>query len=392
MDTGGSKKVRLLYVLSEFMYGSKVRQLCDLVGGLDRNIFDIEVCALEIDNEAVKEVVALNIPYFQLRLQPARNPNIARLIQFSRAPFELLSRRFDLIHSLCYQSIFIEPLIIKTFSSAKYIYTKTSLEWENHGLNWYLKSRLSDRIVSISSATDDLLISRGFAEKTSTIFLGIDTDVFRVRPDSTLRQKYMIPESSVVFGCAAQFVEWKEHLTLIKAFDKLGELYSNSYLVLCGPNHNDEFYRSVLSTIRKSTFSDHIKLLGTLDDMPKFYSSIDCFVLPSRNETFGYVYIEAMSCGKPVIACRAGGPLDIVKDGETGYLVEMSNYSDLAEKMESYVKSKDMIAIHGNAARERVMNLFSKKAMVRQHQELYVELAASPEPGCFRGPVTKPRI
>lgn len=369
-----SKKLRLLYVLSEFMYGSKIRQLCDLVDGIDKDVFDIEVCAFDIDNEAAKEVIGLGIPYFQLRLQPPRPPSAARVAQFFKAPFLLYSGRYDLVHSLCYQSIFIEPLIVKTFSQAKYIYTKSNLEWENHKINWLLKSKLSDRIISISHATDELLTSRGFGEKTSTIFLGIDTDTFTPRRDATLRQTHMVPEHAIVFGCAAQFVEWKEHLTLIEAFDRLSQSYPDIYLFLCGPNHNDTFYESVLSAIGNSKCADHIKLLGTIDDMPKFYSNIDCFVLPSRNETFGYVYVEAMSCGKPVIACRAAGPLDIIKDKETGYLVEMSNYSDLAEKMGNYLKSKLTITTHGIASRERVLHLFSKKVMARQHQALYLDM------------------
>jgi glycosyltransferase involved in cell wall biosynthesis len=279
------------------------------------------------------------------------------------------------VHSLCYQSIFIEPLIVKTFSQAKYIYTKSNLEWDNHKINWHLKSKLSDHIISISGATDKLLNARGFREKTSTIFLGIDTDKFNSRRNTTLRHAHMIPEDAFVYGCAAQFVEWKEHLTLIKAFDKLCQSYPGIFLFLCGPNHNDCFYKSVLSAINNSRYADHIKLLGTIDDMPKFYSNIDCFVLPSRNETFGYVYVEAMSCGKPAIACRAAGPLDIIKDGETGYFVEMSNYSDLAGKMEKYLKSKQTLTVHGGAARERVLHLFSKKVMARRHQELYLDMA-----------------
>lgn len=373
-ENNKSEKIRILYVLSEFMYGSKIRQLCDLVAGLDKDIFEIDICAFDIDNEAVKEVSGLGVPYFQLRLQPPRPPSAARLIQFLNAPFLLHSGRYDLIHSLCYQSIFIEPLIVKIFTQAKYIYTKTNLEWDNHKLNWYLKSKLSDRIISISGATDELLTTRDFGGKTSTIFLGIDTDTFAPQRDVTLRHAHMVPEHAVVFGCAAQFVEWKEHLTLIKAFDKLSRSYPDIYLFLCGPDHNDAFYASVLRAIANSRYADHIKLLGTIDDMPKFYSNIDCFVLPSRNETFGYVYVEAMSCAKPVIACRAAGPLDIIKEGETGYFVEMSNYSDLAEKMQKYLKSKPTITAHGNAARERVLHLFSKEVMARQHQALYLSM------------------
>ena len=139
-ETVVQNRIRILYVLSEFMYGSKVRQLCDLVNGLDRDLFDIEVCALEVDNEAAGDVEALDVPLFQLRLYPPRSFDATRVRQFLRVPSVLLKSKYDIIHSLLYQSIFVEPFLIKTFTGSRYVYTKTNLEWENHRINWHMKS------------------------------------------------------------------------------------------------------------------------------------------------------------------------------------------------------------------------------------------------------------
>jgi hypothetical protein len=79
-------KLRILYVLSEFMYGSKVRQLCDLVNGLDRDLFEIEICSLEVGNEAAGDVEALGVPAFQLRLYPPRSFDASKIGQFLRVP------------------------------------------------------------------------------------------------------------------------------------------------------------------------------------------------------------------------------------------------------------------------------------------------------------------
>ena len=105
--------------------------------------------------------------------------------------------------------------------------------------------------------------------------------------------------------------------------------------------------------------------------MQSFYSGIDCFVLPSRNEAFGYVYTEAMSCSLPVIACRAAGPLEIVLEGKTGLFVNMSDPTDLSDKMRTYIKMPIMLSKHGEKARSRAVEVFSKRSMVDRTQKLY---------------------
>jgi glycosyltransferase involved in cell wall biosynthesis len=107
--------------------------------------------------------------------------------------------------------------------------------------------------------------------------------------------------------------------------------------------------------------------------MPTFYSAIDCFILVSRFEPFGYVYIEAMGCKRPVIACNAAGPAEIVVSGETGLFAEMSNPIHLAERMKTYLENRELLERHGNAARQRVINEFSSTIMARRTQDLYLE-------------------
>jgi glycosyltransferase involved in cell wall biosynthesis len=107
--------------------------------------------------------------------------------------------------------------------------------------------------------------------------------------------------------------------------------------------------------------------------MPTFYSAIDCFVLVSRFEAFGYVYIEAMSCKRPVIACKVLGPAEIVVQGQTGLFAEMSDPNHLAERMKTYIKNPELLERHGNAARQRVIDKFSSSIMARRTQDLYLE-------------------
>jgi glycosyltransferase involved in cell wall biosynthesis len=80
-----------------------------------------------------------------------------------------------------------------------------------------------------------------------------------------------------------------------------------------GVNKKCKFYGEILS-----------------EDILKFYSSLDIYVLASRDETFGVVVVEAMSCGIPVIATKCGGPQEIITK-ETGVLVENENPEEIAK-------------------------------------------------------------
>lgn len=370
------KRFRILLTISEFMFSSQVRNLCDLISGLDKSIFDIEVGALAIGDEARGVVEALGVPHYVLRVLPARELNWRKLCEFLQCPVGIRKKNFDLVHSLLYQSISTEPLIIKLFSGAKYIYTKSNNQWDNHRLNWYIKSRLSDKIISHSRFTDEILARHGFKDKTVRISLGIDTGYFResLEKRHDLRSKEGISSETLVYGCAAQFIECKEQVTVLKAFEQLCDKYKDISLLFCGPNHNDDYYRTFLKRLEDSSVKNRVYLLGTMQDMSAFYSAIDCFVLPSRDETFGYVYVEAMSCNRPVIACRAGGPLEIIEDGKNGFFTEISSPGDLAGKMERYIKDRMLIRNQGMAGRKRVESLFSKEMMARNHQELYLNV------------------
>lgn len=370
------KKYRILITVSEFMYSSQVRNLCDLVSMLDRERFEIEIGALATGDEAHGEVEQLGVKIFRLRLLPTRKFTFSDFVEFVKGPFIITSKRYDLVHSLLYQSPFTEPFLFKLLTRAKYVYTKSNLEWNNHPKNWKWKSMLSDRIVSISGATDRLLDQRGFGGKTVKIFLGIDTDYF-VRSEKAraeIRAEYGISDDAVVFGCAAQFIEWKEHLTVFKAFSKFADEYPNTYLLYCGPNHNDSYYHDVLAQVSNSPHKDRVFFLGTVSDMPRFYSAIDCFVLASRYETFGYVYVEAMSCECPVIGCKAAGPLEIIEEGKTGFFSKMSDPDDLSDQMRKYLVSPDLILRHGAAARMRAIDNFSRLTMARKTQALYLDM------------------
>jgi len=103
-------------------------------------------------------------------------------------------------------------------------------------------------------------------------------------------------------------------------------------------------------------------------------SSLDIFVLSSLKEHFGRVIIEAMGCGKPVIATNAGGVPEIVKDGYTGILVPPRNSDALARAIIDLSKDKKKVELMGDRGRKTAEELFSIEANVKKIEHIYESL------------------
>lgn len=105
------------------------------------------------------------------------------------------------------------------------------------------------------------------------------------------------------------------------------------------------------------------------------------FVLPSRHEPQGIVSLEAMACGKPVVAARVGGVPEIVLDGETGLLFPGGDAVALAAALEALLADPDHAAALGRAGQARVQQCFTWDHIADQYFEIYRQVSrAAPAP------------
>ncbi len=116
--------------------------------------------------------------------------------------------------------------------------------------------------------------------------------------------------------------------------------------------------------------SDRVRWLGRVnrDDAPCLFRECHVFVLPSRHETFGVVYAEAIATGKPIVATRCGGPEFIVSE-ENGLLVDVGDVVGLANSLRSVSTCYDSFS--PDAIRADFLNRFSRKVVVEQLSGIY---------------------
>jgi glycosyltransferase involved in cell wall biosynthesis len=119
--------------------------------------------------------------------------------------------------------------------------------------------------------------------------------------------------------------------------------------------------------------SDRVKWLGAVsrDKAPELFQQCHIFVMPSRHETFGVVYAEAIACGKPIIATRCGGPEFIVNEGN-GLLVDVGDVPALSLAMQKM--AANWSHYKPTAIRQDFDKRFSRLAVVSHLRSLYNEV------------------
>jgi glycosyltransferase involved in cell wall biosynthesis len=113
---------------------------------------------------------------------------------------------------------------------------------------------------------------------------------------------------------------------------------------------------------------------GWRQDLPRIYADLDLLAVTSNNEGTPFSAIEAMAAGCPVVATRVGGLPDLIHEGQTGYLVPPGDAPAVAEAMLRLLHAPETARCMGQAARARVKDCFTVRRLIRDTEQLYLEL------------------
>lgn len=134
----------------------------------------------------------------------------------------------------------------------------------------------------------------------------------------------------------------------------------------------DSFKEKMINDITKK-YLNNVDFLGFVEDelIPNYYKTCDLFVAPSLYESFGFIYVEAMSYGKPVIGCETGGVPEVVRNGITGILVPPEDPVLLAGAIIKILKDRQMRKEMGIEARKHVEANFIRELMTERTIQAY---------------------
>lgn len=194
---------------------------------------------------------------------------------------------------------------------------------------------------------------------------------------SALRSVWLDGRDAPVILLPARLTAWKGQSLAIEAVARLKDQRDGSLpvLVCAGDAQGREGYAEAL---RQQAASAGVALVltGHLPDMATAYMAADIVINPSiEPEAFGRTLAEAMAMERPVIASAHGGPLEILADGDSGWLFAPGNADDLARRMRAVLALDDAARkMHGHLARQRVIARYSREALQGSTLRVYREL------------------
>jgi glycosyltransferase involved in cell wall biosynthesis len=234
---------------------------------------------------------------------------------------------------------------------------------------WALQS--ADAIVSISEWTKKVLVERGYTADKISILHPMLAPFFQEQAPKT---GFSLPEEPLKLLSISRLdsrEQYKGQDHVLQALALLKDSVKFHYTI---QGEGDDKPRLIalakeLGLENQVTFAPGVRVRH---EFVESYRNADIFIMPSRygkneGEGFGIVYVEAAALGIPSIAYACGGVMDIVEDGKTGWLVTLDDIPALADTIRSCAIDRLEIARRGLAARQNVLDKFSKEAI---HEEL----------------------
>ncbi|WP_147106138.1 glycosyltransferase family 4 protein [Tateyamaria sp. syn59] len=240
----------------------------------------------------------------------------------------------------------------------KLLFTSAS-QRQHTGLTKALIRRM-DAVIATSAKTAEYL------ERPATVIHhGIDTDTFSPHPDKTaLRAELGLPAGPLL-GCFGRIRAQKGTDVFVDAMIRVLADHPDAAAIVMGRavDKDQAFLDDLKARVQSAGLGDRLLFLPEVPvwETPRFYQALDIYVAPQRWEGFGLTPLEAMACGAPAIATRVGAFEELVKDGQTGTLIDAGDVDQMVEAAQALLSDPVKRAQWSEQARAHMIDHFQLK-------------------------------
>jgi len=208
-------------------------------------------------------------------------------------------------------------------------------------------------------------------DKIQVIQNGVDTERFSPKqPDEKLISEFGFDKNDRIIGCIGRLHKFKNHKMLINAISLLDKkiLMHLKILIVGDGEMRAELEKQVL----KHQLQSCIIFLGERSDIPEILNMLDFLVLTSSTEGVPMIILEAMSSGVPCIATNVGGISEIISN-DCGAIVSPDDEKGLAELIEKFSLSEQLLMNMRKSCRARALELYDKDIMFGNYYKILTE-------------------
>lgn len=290
---------------------------------------------------------------------------------------ELLKEgQYDIVHAHTETGGLILRMARGVKGKSRFFYTPHGMSfWKGSSLKSQMIYRPLERWIcsgmdmNLGMNQEELDVLRKWNSKTASYVHGIGLNLERFqktgRSREVVRAEFGLKENDKFIVSVGELDDNKNHISVIKALAMLE--HKNFKYVVCGVGPNRE---NLIKMAEDVDLKDKVILAGYRSDIPDILHAADLFVFPSFHEGLPVSALEAMTCGLPLICSKIRGNVDIVKDGENGFLFDPEDSITLVLQIERLINDQELARRFGKINKQIVRN-FSQEAVVEELKNIY---------------------
>jgi len=294
-----------------------------------------------------------------------------------------LRRKFDVIHAhYVFPTGFIglichwltgRPLVITAHGSD--VYNLASKNKRVFRVSRFVLRRASAVIAVSRDIRDELVDEFGVdEEKIHIINMGVDTSIFRPMDKEECRRRLGLPVDKRIVLFVGNIIPRKGVLYLIESLEHVK--FDDVQCIILGAPVDREYFDTVKNRLNEIDADVRFFDAVPYSEVAVWMNAADVFVLPSNEEAFGLVALEALACGTPTIATAVGGLKEFIRDSETGYSVPIGDALAIADKINHVLDPENRAEVE--SIREKglqVADSFSTVKQVKRILRVYRDVA-----------------
>jgi glycosyltransferase involved in cell wall biosynthesis len=363
--TSGVRRPRLFLMTDALRTGGTERQFALMARALESGPFEIRLGCLQRAGAFLDQVG--EIEEFNPRGSFLSRAGLTAFLRLAR---HMRAQRIAVAHSFDYYSNLLMIPAARWAGVPVVIGSLRNLGDRRTLLQWGALLGvfgLCSRVVCNSRAAAERLVAGGLAEtKICVIQNGLPAEAFNAREPA-------LPGLPGVLrvGMIARMNEAvKNHPLFLRACARVAAEFPSLEVLLVG----DGPLRGDLERLAgKLGLGERARFLGERHDIPAILASLDVSVVTSQSESLSNVILESMAAGKPVVASRVGGNPELVRDGETGRLFELSDEDAFVDALREVLRKPERMREMGERARRAARERFHIDTVRKQFESLYTD-------------------
>ena len=377
MDDTKTRPVVVVVLVSNLEFGGAQRQLIELANHIGCENIQLHICSL---SDYVPMGTLLDDRDSRLHIVAKRHkydigvvPRIARLLQRLNA---------DVVHGYLFDAEIAARLAgrLAGVSAIGNCERNTNYDFKRVQLLAYFLTRRFVTFYIANSNAGARFNQASLGNSTDlyfTIHNGVDTERFRPMDPSRARAELGIGDHHFVVGMFGSFKEQKNHPLLFRAARHLIERHPDTRILIVGDelagglHGSTDYKRRVMQLVDDLDIRDYFVFSANSISVEQLYPACDVTALPSLFEGTPNVALESMACCVPVVASNVSDNAYVIRDGETGFVVDLHDETAFAERLLRLAGDPTLRKTLGQNARQWMIDEFSCACLARRTAVVY---------------------